>query len=49
VDAGDETLPYRGRAEGGGYSTVGDPVRFAEALRDGTVLSPEMLAGATSP
>ncbi len=44
-----ETLPYRGTAAGGGYSTVGDLFRFAEALQDGTLLSPELLADATSP
>jgi len=27
-----DTLPYRGTSAGGGYSTVGDMVRFAEAL-----------------
>ena len=27
-----DTLPYRGTSAGGGYSTVGDLVRFAEAL-----------------
>jgi len=28
-----ETLPWRGTSAGGGYSTVGDLLRFAEALR----------------
>jgi CubicO group peptidase (beta-lactamase class C family) len=27
-----DTLPYRGTSAGGGYSTVGDLVKFAEAL-----------------
>ncbi len=34
-----ETLPYRGTSAGGGYSTVGDLARFAEALQDGKLLS----------
>jgi CubicO group peptidase (beta-lactamase class C family) len=44
-----DTLPYRGTAAGGGYSTVGDLFRFAEALQAGTLISPESLAEATSP
>jgi CubicO group peptidase (beta-lactamase class C family) len=44
-----DTLPYRGTAAGGGYSTVGDLYRFAEALQAGTLISPETLAEATSP
>jgi D-alanyl-D-alanine carboxypeptidase len=44
-----DTLPYRGTAAGGGYSTVGDLLRFAEALQAGTLISPESLAEATSP
>jgi CubicO group peptidase (beta-lactamase class C family) len=44
-----DTLPYRGTAAGGGYSTVGDLMRFAEALQAGTLLSAETLAEATSP
>ena len=27
-----DTLPWRGTAAGGGYSTVGDLLRFAQAL-----------------
>lgn len=46
VDAAD-TLPYRGTAAGGGYSTAGDLLAFARALLDGTLLSPELLAEAT--
>ncbi len=43
------TLPWRGTAAGGGYSTVGDLFKFAQALQSGKLLSPEMLAQATSP
>ena len=33
--AATDTLPYRGTSAGGGYSTVGDLLRFAEASRPG--------------
>ena len=46
VDAAD-TLPYRGTAAGGGYSTAADLLRFARALRAGILLSPASLAEAT--
>ncbi len=36
-----ETLPYRGTSAGGGYSTVGDLARFAQALLDYQLLRPE--------
>jgi D-alanyl-D-alanine carboxypeptidase len=42
-----ETLPWRGTAAGGGYSTVGDLYRFATALTSGKLLSKQMLAEAT--
>jgi CubicO group peptidase (beta-lactamase class C family) len=43
------TLPLRGTAAGGGYSTVGDLLRFAEALESEKLLSEETLAEATRP
>lgn len=43
----DDTLPWRGTAAGGGYSTVGDLFRFAQALESGKLLSKKMLAEAT--
>jgi D-alanyl-D-alanine carboxypeptidase len=42
-----DTLPWRGTAAGGGYSTVGDLLRFAQALESGTLLSKATLAEAT--
>jgi CubicO group peptidase (beta-lactamase class C family) len=41
------TLPYRGTAAGGGYSTAGDLLKFARALRSGKLLPPALLAEAT--
>ncbi|CAM5459488.1 serine hydrolase domain-containing protein [Rhodanobacter lindaniclasticus] len=41
------TLPYRGTAAGGGYSTAGDLLKFAQALRSGKLLPPALLAEAT--
>lgn len=46
TDAAD-TLPYRGTAAGGGYSTAGDLLKFARALQNGTLLPPALLAEAT--
>lgn len=42
-----ETLPWRGTAAGGGYSTAHDLIRFAEALLQGRLLSPTWLDKAT--
>jgi len=36
-----DTLPYRGTSAGGGYSTVGDFARFADALLNHELLSPD--------
>lgn len=46
IDASD-TLPWRGTAAGGGYSTAADLLKFARALQAGTLLSPALLAEAT--
>jgi CubicO group peptidase (beta-lactamase class C family) len=42
-----DTLPYRGTSAGGGYSTVGDLRKFAEALLAGKLIKKETLAEAT--
>jgi CubicO group peptidase (beta-lactamase class C family) len=47
--ANTDTLPWRGTAAGGGYSTVGDLFRFAQALESGTLVSKKTLAEATRP
>ncbi len=43
-----DTLPWRGTATGGGYSTVSDLLRFAEALQAGKLVSKATLREATS-
>jgi D-alanyl-D-alanine carboxypeptidase len=44
-----DTLPYRGTAAGGGYSTLADLLKFAQALEAGKLLPASMLARATAP
>ena len=43
------TLPWRGTSAGGGYTTAGDLVKFAGALRANKLLKAETLAEATHP
>ena len=43
------SLPWRGTAAGGGYSTIGDLQRFGDALLRGDLVSPALLDQATSP
>jgi CubicO group peptidase (beta-lactamase class C family) len=43
-----DTLPWRGTSAGGGYSTVGDVFRFAQALSSGKLIKPERFAEMTS-
>ena len=40
-DPNTDTLPYRGTSAGGGYSTVEDLARFAEALLSHKLLGPD--------
>ncbi len=42
-----DLLPWRGTAAGGGYSTVGDLLRFGDALLKGRLLSTKWLTEAT--
>lgn len=43
-----DTLPWRGTAAGGGYSTARDLMRFGQALEAGTLISKKTLAEATT-
>lgn len=42
-----DSLPWRGTAAGGGYSTTGDLLRFVQALQSGRLLSSPWVAQAT--
>jgi D-alanyl-D-alanine carboxypeptidase len=44
-----DTLPWSGTSAGGGYSTVGDFFRFAEALQSGKLVSSASLMQMTTP
>jgi CubicO group peptidase (beta-lactamase class C family) len=44
-----DTLPWSGTSAGGGYSTVGDFFRFAEALQSGKLISKTSLAQMPTP
>ena len=44
-----DTLPYRGTSAGGGYTTVGDLLKFAQALQNEKLLPGRLLADATTP
>lgn len=41
-----DTLPWAGSPAGGGYSTLGDMLKFAEGLRAGKLLPPDLFAAA---
>lgn len=43
-----DTLPYRGTSAGGGYSTVGDLLRFADALQSHKLLDAQLTTLLTS-
>ncbi|HET7084838.1 MAG TPA: serine hydrolase domain-containing protein [Rhizomicrobium sp.] len=44
-----DTLSYRGMSAGGGYSTAGDLLKFAQALRTEKLLPGRLVADATTP
>ncbi len=44
-----DLLPWRGTSAGGGYSTVGDLLRFTQALESGKLISQTLFAEATTP
>jgi CubicO group peptidase (beta-lactamase class C family) len=41
IERADDTLPFRGTPAGGGYSTVGDMLKFADALMSHRLLDAE--------
>ncbi|HWU56006.1 MAG TPA: serine hydrolase domain-containing protein [Rhizomicrobium sp.] len=43
-----DTLPYRGTSAGGGYSTAGDLLKFAQALKTEKLLPGRLVADATT-
>ena len=45
----EDSLPYRGTAAGGGYSTVKDMLKFANALQSGKLVPPSLLGQASMP
>jgi CubicO group peptidase (beta-lactamase class C family) len=47
--ANTDTLPYRGTAAGGGYSTIRDLLRFADALETGALLPRALFLEAITP
>ena len=47
--ANTDTLPWSGTSAGGGYSTVGDFFRFAEALQSGVLISKASFEQMTTP
>jgi CubicO group peptidase (beta-lactamase class C family) len=48
LHANTDTLPYRGTSAGGGYSTVEDLLKFANALQGHKLLNPELTDELTS-
>lgn len=44
-----DSLPYRGTAAGGGYSTASDMLQFAKALQSGKLIPAALLNQASSP